>query len=121
MQSLFRYIHELLGFHIASSDRDRPGVVADKSIVYDPDIQADDVSELEPASVGQSMHDFFVNGNAEVARVTAIAEESDPGPKMADAGGAIIVQLASGQPRPNPGGDLIQDLACNRTGLSHEH
>jgi hypothetical protein len=60
IKGFFRDVHKALRFHTATANRHGAGRIANKPIVNNAYVQADDVAKFNPAIIRQPMHDLFV-------------------------------------------------------------
>ena len=81
---LFRHIHQLLRQHAAPAHGHRFRRVADKAVVNDAHVQTDNIAKHQMPLARQAVHHLLVDGNADVARIFAVAEERAFCPIMPD-------------------------------------
>ena len=109
VERLFCHIHQPLGGYAAATYGHGAGGVADETVIHYPDIQADDVSELEPAVGRQPVHHLLVDRDAQVTRKLPVTQEGASGAIAADAPGGKGVNLLRRHARFDEMTDFIQD------------
>jgi len=98
-ERLLGHIHQPLGFHRTTTDRNGPGGVTNEAIMNDTNIQAHNVPKLNLPLAGQPMNNLLINGNANVTRVFSITQKSAPSAVMFYPGGRELVDFARGHSR----------------------
>lgn len=119
MQSFFGALQELLYFWFDHSDRNGGGSVADPSIQNNTNIEFDDIAIVQLAGTANSMNDFFIDRNTDIARKPAISQKSAFPSAFADEIGGELIQCPSGHPRSNPRNDLFQDPTDDAATAAH--
>src|SRR5258708_6534812 len=100
-------IHQALSLDRASPHRDGPGGITDEAIIDDPNIQAYDVPKFNPPVPCQSMDNLFINRNANVARVLAVAQKCTFCSVMLNAVSGKLVDLPGSHARLDRLGNLV--------------
>ena len=119
VQGFLGHFHHPLHGRVASADSHGCGVIADIAIVAHPNVETDDVSELNAPPGGQAVHNLFVDGDANPAGIIPIAKEGTFATVAVDALPGVLVNLQCADTRLDKGGNLPQHGGGNPTGQAH--
>jgi len=110
-ESFLRFGKEPHGGGRDVADGDGGGGVADPAAEDDADVELDDVGVLDAASATDTMDDFVVDRDTDVAGEPAIMEEGAASAPFVDEARGELVDLAGGDTGHDGEGDFLKDFA----------
>src|SRR5690606_13909830 len=114
-----RHLDEPLGDRVGPAHGGGEGGVAVVAVDDRPAVDRDDVALIQPAVVGDAVHDDLVDAGADHRRVAVVAEEVRPGAPAGEHLPTDGVELQQGRAGPDGGGDALVHLGHDPAGAAH--
>ena len=119
VQCILRHLEQLLHARRHHSRRDSCGIIANKPVQHNPNIQTHNVAVLHAPLARNPVHHFFIHRHANIARIPFVSEKRAFAATFTDQCRCGLVQLLRRPPRLNQRRHRANDFRGRATRHAH--